>query len=124
MIDRTRQDAVPFTHGHRHRFAGDSGLINLGSSRLNESIHGNSIPWRDHDEVPHGEFSQSSVDDPVVASHPNRVREESHQVGESVTTALHGEVLEDLGDEHECGDHECGDPFTDRCRSSNGTQHR
>ena len=124
VIDRTCQDTIPSPYCHRHRLSSDPGLVHFGCTSFDESIHGDAVSRGDDDEVPRGHTGQRRLDDPLVASHPDRVGKESHEVGECVTATFHGQVLENLGNEDECGDHECGDPFTDGCGSSDGEQHR
>ena len=51
------------------------------------------------------------------------VGQERHEAGQGVATSIHGQVLKDLGSQHEQGDDQGGDPLADDGGRGDGQEH-
>ena len=123
-VDRAGVDRLTGGDVDRQRLAGDAGLIDGGAPRRHGSVHRNPAARRDHDHIARPHLGQGEALRPIAPPDPHCLGQEGHEVGQGVPAAVFGEILEDLGGQHEGGDHQGRHPFADGAGRDDGDEHR
>ena len=123
LVDRPGEDLAAGGEVDRPRFAGDTRLVRARPTRQDHPVDRDATARRHDDGVALLHVGERSSDRPIVGAHLHGVGQEAHEVGQGVAAAIHREVLEDFGSQHERSDHERRHPFADRGGGDDRDEH-
>ncbi len=123
LIDGSSEHARAGDFFHRHRFAGDGGLIDERMSTDHHAIHGK-MPSRPHQHnVADVHVQKSARGHAAVRSHLHGLRQQVQQLPDGASAAPHRHPFDDFGDQHEQRNQKRGEEFADGRSRRQGDGH-
>ena len=101
---------------HRHRLAGDAGLVEEGMAAQHRAINRHATARIDEHSVANIEIVGIDIAHRAAAANRDRARQEVEKVMDCPPAAREGHALEHFGHQHEERDDESGEELADRCR--------
>ena len=124
QIDRSGENGVPASHVRRERLARNTRLVDGGFAGRHDAVHGDAPAGADDDDVPGLDVGQRDGNGALAFAYAHCLREEGHEIGQSVVPPLDGQVFENFGGQNEGGDDQGREPLADGRRGDDRNEHR